>query len=200
MIKIWSQAYKKNLEFLIEDFLEKDIASILKYIRKKPERTRQFCNTLGDILSSKDFWMDQYSPEYIQDLDHEKLIVEWHHILKPVWNKIKKELFTFKNDVLQTRRLKYHEEYGDGISDIEHYYDIKLPRIPTTITLSFEGEYITIYKRQINLVFTMVDFLDGAPLHLFENCLYCNKFIIMTRSDKKHCPICAAKKFQASQK
>ena len=200
MKKIFLQFDKKCLEFLVEDFLEKDIYLILKNIKRMPGGREQFFNTLGRILSKNEFWMDQYDPPYVHEIEYEKLITEWHRMLKPLWDKIKKELFIFKIEVLPTRKLGYQQEYGDGGSDIESYHTLKFPRIHSNIKMSFEGEYISFYRGQMNVAASMIDLLDNAPLKLFEKCQYCKKCIIMTRSDKRYCPVCAAKDYQAKKR
>jgi len=36
----------------------------------------------------------------------------------------------------------------------------------------------------------------GLPTSFFRECNHCGKFIVLTRSDKRYCPGCAAKKNQ----
>jgi hypothetical protein len=41
-----------------------------------------------------------------------------------------------------------------------------------------------------------MDLLSGVGIDHFGRCEYCNKCIVLRRSDKRFCPGCAAKKYQ----
>jgi len=89
--------------------------------------------------------------------------------------------------------LEYKELLDqDTIIDWEQFYDIK-------ITVSFDPGHVTVYSRSLNLVKNFLGMLADVPISYFARCEYCDNCIILTRSDKRYCRNCAAKKFQANK-
>ena len=81
------------------------------------------------------------------------------------------------------------EEIADIAFDSEKFYDIKA-------TVSFDPGRITFFKRSLNILKNFMDLLEDTPISYFAKCEHCGKCIVLTRTDKKFCPGCAAKKYQ----
>ena len=200
-----SYAGKKELRFLIEDFLEKEPAEISSLI-KNYAYVEQFWGRLHAILFRDTFWMDEVDSEDKVGVDYEKLILEYHNFLKPIWDQFRDKLFDYLYRVLPEREkaaaLRVYvkkddsslSEYRelikqDSVIHSEKFYDIK-------VTVSFDPGRITFFKRSLNILKNFMDLLEDAPILYFAKCEYCGKCIVLTRSDKKFCHGCAAKKYQ----
>jgi hypothetical protein len=62
--------------------------------------------------------------------------------------------------------------------------------------MSFDTGNVTFYKRNMDVLRSFLDLLSNVDIAYFARCEHCDKCIILTRSDKKFCPGCAAKKYQ----
>jgi len=209
MKKISGITKKRELKFLIEYFLERDQSEILSNIKDKPDEAKKLWDKFDAVLFKDSFWMDELDQEDIVGIDFEKLILKYHAILRPIWKQFRDYLFTYKYGVLPERKkgealkkknidpssplAEYRELFDqDSPMDWEQFYDIK-------ITVSFDPGHVTLYNRNINTLKNFLDLLDSVPISYFERCEHCEKCIIITRSDKRFCPGCAAKKYQADK-
>jgi len=201
-------AEKKDLKFLIEDFLEKQQSEISAAIENSGD-AEKFWDKLGAILFKDTFWMDELAAEDKVGIDFEKLVLEYHNCLQPVWNKFRTAIFDFKYRIIIEREktADLREEIGkdvssvlykygkllklDSVIDWEKFYDIDVK-----ITVSFDPGHVTFYKRNLDVLNNFLDLLGGIPIFYFARCGHCGKCIILTRSDKRHCPGCAAKQYQ----
>lgn len=206
-----SSAEKKDLKFLVEDFLEKQQPEISIAIKNSGD-AEEFWDKLDAILFKDTFWMDELAAEDKVGIDFEKLVLEYHNLLKPVWEKFRIAIIDFKYRIIPEREktANLREEIGkdmssvlykygkllklDSVVDWEKFYDIDVK-----ITASFDPGHVTFYKRNLDVLNNFLDLLGGIPISYFARCGHCEKCIILTRSDKRHCPGCAAKKFQADK-
>ena len=198
-------AEKKDLRFLVENFLEKEPTEISSII-KNPAYAEEFWRRLHGILFRDIFWMDEVDTQDTIDVDYGKLILEHYTFLKPIWDQFRDKLFHYlyklSPDRKRSRALKdYVKKDGSSLSEYrelieqgsviggEKFYDLK-------VTVSFDPGRITFFKRSLNILKNFMDLLEDTPISYFTKCEYCGKCLILTRSDKKFCPGCAAKKYQ----
>ena len=200
-----SKSEREELQFLIEGFLEKDNLEIPESFRDKPDLIARSWDQLEATLFKDRHWLDEVDPEELAGGDFQKLTLEYHSFLKPIWEQFKTHLFVHKDSVLPLRKevsalrsatdvsplLSEHKELieQDSIIHMERFYEIKL-------TISFDPGHVTFHKRSINVLLNFMDLLSDVPISYFARCLHCKKCIIKTRSDKEHCPGCAKKKHQ----
>ena len=99
-----SKTERKELQFLIEGLLEQDSLAIFKSFRDKPEQIAQSWDQLEGILRKDSHWLDEVDPEELVGTDFQKLILEYHSFLKPIWEQFKTYLFVHKDSVLPLRK------------------------------------------------------------------------------------------------
>ena len=201
-----SSKKKKDLQFFVENFLEKTPAELSSSIQN-PEDAEIFWNRFEAILFEDIFWQDEVDLEDKISTDFKKLILKYHSFFKPVWNEFRESIFDFKYRIMSKRKKDAapRKQIKKGPSSVPHEYmdlfkqgfvidEDKIYNI--TITTSFESGRITFFKRSLNLLLNFRNFFDGVPTSFFARCEHCEKCIILTRSDKKYCKGCAAKKHQ----
>lgn len=204
-------AEKKGLKFLVEDFLERNGSAILKRIKDSPDEGKILWDELVRVLLKDSFWMDEVDQEDLNGTDFGKLVLEYHRSLNPIWQQIKTALFDFKYRVVPERGktsvckkgvgsdassiLSQYKDLlnQDTVIDWEQFYDIKT-------TVSFDPGRITFYKRGPNVLRNFLDLLADVPISNFARCEHCAKCIIVTRSDRRYCHGCAAKKYQEDKR
>jgi hypothetical protein len=201
-----SLAEKKGLKTLIEDFLERERKEISSLI-EDAAYAEEFWGRLEAVLFRDTFWMDEADAADKVGVDYGKLILGYHNILKPVWDQLREKLFDYSYRVIPERkksstlreyvkkdRSSFLSEYRklieqNSVIDSEKFYDIK-------VTVSFDPGRITFFKRSLNILKNFMDLLEDIPISYFAKCGHCGKCIILTRSDRRFCPGCAAKKYQ----
>jgi hypothetical protein len=207
-IKKVSPDRKKQVQFLVQDFLEVDLSE-LEAVIDDENKIDHYWETLIAVLIGAEFWMDEIDQEEMRNINKRELTIEYHELLKPLWEQFKLHLLDYRNYIVPSRsKIKELREnikdknstcyakYKDLLktSDIaihEKFYDISLH-----IKVSFDIGNICFYKRKINIITNFLDLFKELPISLFSQCNHCEKFIVMTRSDKQYCPGCAAKKYQ----
>jgi ACT domain-containing protein len=172
----------------------------------------KYWNNLTTIFFDNEFWMDQLDHEEIVNIDKRQLVLEYHELLKPLWEQFKASLIDYKNEIIPMRKsiktlskvievdksTEYYK-YKDllkqsNIQFREQFYDITV-----NLKVSFDSGHISFYKRKIDIINNFLNILNEIPISILSQCNHCNKFIVMTRSDKQYCPGCAAKKYQKDQ-
>jgi len=211
MKKNLSKTIKKDLQFLIEGFLEKftDKAEIAATISGSGDAAKILWEKLEHPLFGEIHWMDEVYPEDIAETDYEELLIRYHDALKPTWKIFREAIFDFKYRIIPEREdqadlrnkfendaLSILHEYKDlldqgSVIDWEKMYDIELK-----IRVSFDPGHVAFYKRKLDVFNNFLDLLQGVPIKYFAKCNHCGKCIIRTRSNKRFCPGCAAKKIQ----
>ena len=201
---------KKDLQFLIEGFLEKQGKQIAEDLRDHPEQIREYLDRLDKILFKDTFWMDETDLNDMAPADHLDIILQWHHLLRPHWISFHDAIFNFKYHLepeRQTVSIKSSGESGpdanpyDDYKDLatfdpvneEKYYTLVLTPSDLKIMVSFEGNRISIHKRSLDIVHNLFDILNNIPVDLFARCRFCRKAIVVTRIGKEYCPGCGAK-------
>ena len=170
-----SKTEREELQFLIEGFLEKDNLEIFESFRDKPDLIAQSWDQLEATLFKDRHWLDEVDPEELAGVDLQKLTLDYHSILKPIWEKLKSAKFDYQDRVLSLRKdasalmkatdtspllSEYRELIQQGsIIHSEQFYEIKL-------TISFDPGHLTFYKRSINVLLNFVDFLGSVPFDL----------------------------------
>ena len=199
---------KKDLKFFVEGFLEKDDAKLSIATAKKRD-AEKFWDRLVKILFKDIFWMDEADAEERVGTNFKKLILENHRLLKPIWIQFRESLFQYIEIVVPGEKKWSNlrrDVDKDKTSDLYQYRDlIKMEANPylekpfdIKLSVSFQQGFIDFHKR-INIVKNFADLLQGIPIEYFAKCGHCDKCIILTRSDKRFCPGCAAKKHQADK-
>jgi hypothetical protein len=207
-----STILKDQLQYLVEGFLEKSGPEITAKIGGDGNTAKTMWERLEGILFADTFWMDE-----LDNRDYEKSLKKYHAVIKPVWNQFRDALFDYKYGIIPDREdsrqllktidrdkaspiFEYKELFKqqDTALDLEKFYDISLKKSfePGTLTVSFEPGHVTFYKRNLDVITNLIDLLSGFDIKHFGRCEYCSKCIVLKRSDKRYCPICAAKKHQ----
>jgi hypothetical protein len=212
-----SKPVRDQLRFLVEEFLEKSGLDIAAKTGGHGDAAKTMWKQLEGTLFANTFWMDEIDREDMTEIDYEKLIKDYHAVLKPIWDQFRDNLFDYKYSIIPERSglqklretidrdkaspiYEYKEllKQQDTALDLEKFYDIALKKSfkPGTLTVSFEPGRVTFYRRNLNVVNNLIDLLSGVDIEHFGRCEYCGKCIFLKRSDKRFCPGCAAKKFQ----
>ena len=205
-----SSSQKKDLQFLIEGFLEETEDEILG--EKDQPQARKIFETIQSILDKSPDWDGAPDASDLANTDFIELVCNSYRVLKPAWDKIKARLFKFKYEVIPERKrsesaekklskkfpssiAKYKDLMNYSFTPFEKFYDIDLAGSPQRITLSFESERITVYRRDLQLLSNFIELLKDLPTSIFVRCKYelCGKCIVVTREGKEFCPGCAAK-------
>ncbi len=208
--KFLSSKLKKDLQFLIEGFLEKTEDEILG--GNDQIQAREIFETLQSILSKSPEWDEAPDASDRSNTDFTRLVHNCYRVLKPPWDRIKARLFEFKYEVIPERRRseqaekRLTKEFSSAIAEykdlmnysftpFEKFYDIDLAGSPQKITLSFESGRITVYRRDLQLLSNFIELLKDLPTSIFARCKYelCGKCVVVTREGKEFCPGCAAK-------
>jgi hypothetical protein len=200
---------KKDLQFLVEEFLEKDRAFITEKFENQRKGAQATALRLDRLLFKDEFWMDRPDEEDHEGTDFLKALHNWHIALKPLWNQIKKAVFNYKEEVLPARATweKIKQEpipsEWEGLIPyepsemVDKYYDINLRSgAMSHVTLSCDAGKIDINNRDYKVKNNFLDLIKGVPISLFDRCRNCKKCIVITRKDKEHCPGCASKAIQ----
>ena len=88
-----SMPVTEHLRYLVEEFLEKSGPDITVKIGGDGDAAKTMWDQLEGILFANTFWMDEVEPEDKADINYEKLIKNYHAILKPVWGSIQRCTF-----------------------------------------------------------------------------------------------------------
>jgi rRNA maturation endonuclease Nob1 len=202
-----SKTVRKQLQFLVEEFLEKSGTEIAAKIGGHGDAAKTMWEKLEGSLFDDIFWMDEIDSEDMAEIDYENLLMEYHAFLKPIWEQFRKALFDYKFRIMPERAklqkaretidrdkdslLSEYKELlkQDTVLDWEKVYDI-------TLTVSFEPGHVTFYKRSLNVIKNIMDLLSVVDIEYFARCEHCGKCIIVSRANKRFCPGCGAKKFQ----
>jgi hypothetical protein len=88
---------KKDLNFLVTEFLEKTPRRLSREMKQKPQKAKQIYERLRRILFSIDSIqsLDLYS-QVRKDLDFKGLVLLYHDWLKQTWDAIKLHIFIYK--------------------------------------------------------------------------------------------------------
>lgn len=203
-----TKSEKKGLEFLVEEFLEKDRVFITEKFENQKEGAQAMVLRLDRLLFKDEFWMDELYEEDHENTDFVKVLSDWHRVLKPLWNQIKKALLNYKEEILPMRGATSKKNYKSvpqklqGLSpydpyQMDKYYNINLRSGAIShVTLSFDAGKIDIYDRDYKIKNNFLDLIKGVPISLFGRCKHCENSIVITRKDKEHCSGCAAKRWQ----
>ncbi|MGV7223230.1 MAG: hypothetical protein ACQ9MH_17085 [Nitrospinales bacterium] len=212
-----STTFKYQLQYLVEEFLEKSGKEITAKIVGHGDAAKTMWERLEGTLFANIFWMDEPDSQDMTESDYEKSLKKYHAVLKPVWNQFRDALFDYKYGIIPDREdsrqllktidrdkaspifeYKVLFKQQDTALDLEKFYDISLKKSfeSGTLTISFEPGHVTFYKRKLDVINNLVDLLSGVDNKHFGRCEYCSKCIVLKRSDKRFCPICAAKKHQ----
>ncbi|HUT44432.1 MAG TPA: hypothetical protein VMW95_08855 [Desulfobacterales bacterium] len=210
-LKKMSKTMKEDLRFLVEEFLEKfaDKIEIRATIGGPGDAARILWTKIEKSLFGELPWLDEIDPEDMDGIDYEELLIRYHSVLKPIWKMFREAIFDFKYKVMPAREnqaamrkaiknnifsvLSEYKELldQDSVINWEKFYDIEIK-----LKVSFDPGHAAFFKRKFDVLNNFLDLLQGVPIHYFAKCEYCGKCLILTRSDKRFCPGCAAKKYQ----
>jgi hypothetical protein len=215
-----AKTMKEDLRFLVEEFLEKSGPEITAKIVGKGDAAKTMWQKLEGTLFADIFWRDEPDSEDITDSDYETFLQKYHVVLKPVWGQFRDVLFDYKYSIIPAREdslrllktidrdktspiYEYKELFKqqDTAIDLEKIYDIALKKAfkPGTLTVSFEPGCVTFYRRTLDVINNLINLLSGVDIEHFGRCEYCGKCIVLKRSDKRFCRVCAAKKAQKAK-
>ena len=112
---------KKLINFLVQDFLQTDSEHI-KGIAGDAQKAEDYWNKLVTLLFDNGFWMDELDPEDMENIDHGRLIVEYHALLKPMWDQFKIALLDYKNEIVPSReKARALERDIENLTTTEYY-------------------------------------------------------------------------------
>jgi len=209
--KKMTKTMKEDLRFLVEEFLEKfaDKKEIRATIDDCGDAARILWEKLERPLFGDIPWMDEIEPEDMAGIDYGKLLIRYHNVLKPIWKKFREAIFDFKYRIMPARESQAiirEQIKGDVFSVLHEYKELldqdaminweKLYDIEIKFKVSFDPGHVAFFKRKFDVLNNFLDLLNGVPIKYFSRCSHCGKCIILSRSDKRFCPGCAAKKNQ----
>jgi len=211
-----SKREKNNLKFMVEDFLEREEEALLKIIQKNPDKGLVYFSKLNSILTKGFHFPGDPGEEDMIGGNFEKLVIDLHTMLNPVWNDIKIALLNFQDEIApkreSNRKLKStiiskeidnkilwyeYRQLGlqDSAADEERYYEVNFQHY-----ISFESGSIDFHTAPTKVLLNFLDLFRDVPISYFSKCKYkeCGKVIIRTRINKKYCTgtNCAARKHQ----
>jgi len=203
---------RNELKMLIENFLDRNRIDILNDIKRNRVSLRDMYIVIGNILLPYRYPSDELEDEDTTDNDRINLLFSLHASLKPLWIKLKKEIFEYKEKVLSQRKFMKtlreevktnpsHSlaEYKDIIEEtddfIETYYPIKIAKPKTlpdrlkkiVIETNFDAGKINLIRKDQDIVNNFIGYLEGFPIEIFSKCEKCGGFFIVTRKDRKCC-------------
>jgi hypothetical protein len=214
-----SKSARDQLQYLVEEFLEKSEKDITAKIGGHVDAAKTMWEQLEGSLFADTFWMDEPDSKDMNCIDYEGLLKKYHAILKPVWCQFRDALFDYKYGIIPAREasqkllktidrdkaspiFEYKELFKqqDSIYS-ENVFDIALKKSfnPGTLRVSFDPGTVTFYRSNLNVVTSLIDILSGVDIDHFSRCEYCGKCIVLKRNDKRFCPGCAAKKYQKAK-
>ena len=200
---------KKDLKILVEDYLEKNITQLLKQYNEDINKSVYIFSNIFRILSRNTILPNNITVDDLTADELKDTIIEWHQLLKPMWNKFKLYLNDYRRNILPEKK-KYNDMVsaaGDPSSGFSEYkelidystikndktYSLKIRSAPLTIDLSFDSEKVSIVRGDINVFHSFLDIIKDIPIDFFAQCEHCNKYIVITREGKRYCSGCAAK-------
>jgi len=209
----YTEESRNKLKVLRENFLDRNRIDNLEDIKGNRATLRHMYIGIGHILLPYRYPGDELEDENITDNDRMNLLLSLHASLKPLWKKIKKEIFEYKEKLLPLRtsmntlrkEVKTNPshplaEYKDiieepGIESIENYNPIKITKPRTLpdrlkkiiIGANFDAGKINLIRKDQDVVNNFIGYLEGIPLDVFARCKKCGKFIVVTRKNKKAC-------------
>ena len=98
-----SKPARNQLQYLIEEFLEKSGTDITAKIGVHGGAAKTMWEQLEGILFADTFWMDEVDPEDKTKIGYEKLLKEYHAFLKPIWDQFRDALFDYKYGIIPDR-------------------------------------------------------------------------------------------------
>jgi hypothetical protein len=205
---IYSQR-KKDLKIMFEDYLEKDKTQLLKQHENDHEQALDLFANLFSILSRNTILPNNILVSDLTPDELQKIILEWHQLLRPVWHKFKLALDDYRQNVLPEKKkykemitaadnslsrfAEYKELIDHGTLEDNKTYPLKIRNAPLTIDLSFDSGKVSIIRGDINVFHSFLDIIKDVPVDFFSICNHCGKVIIITREGKRYCHGCAAK-------
>lgn len=199
---------KKLIKFMVERYLEVTTEDVLQLMRSK-KAVDEYWKNLSKTLFDNGFWMDEPDSEDMKHINKKALVIEYHRLLKPLWDQFKAGLFDYQNSVLPDKKrskalLQDTEglksaglyEYKDLMVQSDRSLEEKFYDVLIQLKISFDSGSISFFKRQLSVIENFLDLVNALPVSLFVQCQHCNKCIVKSRSDKQFCPGCAAKKYQ----
>jgi hypothetical protein len=200
---------KKDLKILVEDYLEKNKTQLLKQYEKDRSKSIYLFSGLFRILSRNTILPNNIIVEDLTPDELKGTIIEWHRLLKPVWEKFKSFITDYRINVLpeEENHKKMVAAANDPSSSFAEYkdlidygaikndktYSLKIRSAPLINEFSFASGKINIVRGDINIFHSFLDIVKDIPIDLFARCAHCNKYIVITREGKRYCPGCAAK-------
>jgi len=207
-----SSKQKKDLKILVEQFLEKDRASIIKLYQSSFNDSRLLFEQIYRILMRNTITADNLDVIDLTDEELKGAVLECHRLLTPIWRKFKKSIFDFKKNIFPEREkliaannaltdpssplYEYKDLQGYGYISMDKFYPLKLTKASTKINLSFDTGKVSIFRGDLNAVNSFLDLIRNVPVDLFSKCAYCKKVIVVSRKGKKYHSGCAAKAIQ----
>jgi hypothetical protein len=209
--KKMTKTMKEHLRFLVEEFLEKFTgeAEIEAMLGGRSDAARILWEKLEKPLFGDMPWIDEVDPEDMAGVDYEDLLIRYHDVLKPIWEMFREAIFDFKYRIMPARESQAiirEQIKGDVFSVLHEYKELldqdavinweKLYDIEIKLKVSFDPGHVAFFKRKFDVLNNFLDLMQGVPINYFSRCIHCGKCIILSRSDKRFCPGCAAKKSQ----
>ena len=209
IVNIISYERKRDLQILIESFLEKDRESFSEQYHTDSDGKADFYAQIYRILSQNAAPMDIPAAGDLTNAELRNAAIEWHVLLRPIWKHFKMAMFDYKENVLPEREAleipvsgfsdpssplyEYKDLPGYDPMSEDKFYPVKIRGTSFKVTLSFDAGLITVFRKDLNPVNSFIDIMKNVPIDLFSKCGYCKKVIIVTRAGKKYCPGCGAK-------
>ena len=217
---------KKALQALVGDFLEKGLSDLEEEIDRDPQGALHLWESMEWLFTRK----FPTHPDHQEEGDRRpsqvrRMLVAYHHFLRPIWEQFRQHLLSFLMEVIPGRReavarrnvmrhgqppatvtiLDRLERYARDPVKSEQLYEISLQAPPEydgipshlkTAMVSFEEGVVRIFD-YVNVVENFLEVLQSVPLSTFGFCGECGKCFVRVRSSKQYCStLCAAKAIQ----
>jgi hypothetical protein len=126
--KKFARNEKQLINFMIQDFLELEKNQIERSINEK--NVQDYWEKLTSILYPDTFWMDEIEPEDLENTNIGELILNFHVVLKPLWDQFKTALIDYTHNVIPEREstqvLKQSVQNDGKASALFEYKDLLL--------------------------------------------------------------------------
>jgi hypothetical protein len=160
----------------------------LRAIAGDAQKAEDCWNKLVALLFDNGFWMDELDSEDMENIDYGRLIVEYHALLKPMWDRFKIALLHYKNEITPSREkartlerdienvttTEYYQ-YKDLLKQSDHAHRERFYDMTVQFKFSLDPGHATFYKRTIDIVNNFLDLLSGLPVSFFRACDHCGK-------------------------
>ena len=220
------------LKFLVENFLEFNEKGLIRHLKRKCPSNIEcllkiksilFAGPIpsGDpdiddminrdlpVLDLTDSERDQIInnadiKKDIEDDVFEKLMIDSHKLLKPIWKQIRTQIFNFKDNISPHQKNTI-SNYGFNPFDEAQPQRLKVKKsifVKYDLHISANGiKFSPVPNDQYQQLKNFLDFISDIPISYFSRCKFkkCGRMMVVARKKNDYCRSrhCASRKKQA---